>query len=121
MSPLILFAFVVFVLFVLVLAVVRGSRRQRASVGGDVPDRGAMRAPQPGSCPSCGGFGYTMRPQSIMETKFETSTEFYTDFSGRRGSRSVTRPRSVTRFVNGARAVWVLRGQRTAVVSLPCH
>lgn len=90
---------VVFALCVIARSIVRGfTRQQRSADGPGVPAGGreAARVPSLHACPACGGVGFTLRAEPALETRMESQTEFYTDYSGRPATRVITRPRTVT-------------------------
>jgi hypothetical protein len=101
MSPKILLAVILgLALLAILRGVVRGLRR-----GPPAPNIGARAAADPAhfrqanprplhACSVCGGFGFTTVMRPTTETRSETQTEFYTDYSGRPATRVVTRPRT---------------------------
>jgi hypothetical protein len=103
MSPKILLVVILgIVLLAILRGVVRGIRRGTPSpsvrTSSAAPPTYPREArPRPlHACAACGGFGFTTVMRPTMETRSETQTEFYTDYSGRSASRVVTRPRTVS-------------------------
>lgn len=92
------------ILVVAAFVVVRILRFSR--VRAEVFSMHLVRSPKPAStitvgsaaknatCTTCHGSGSVTQPQQRMESKMETRTEWYTDHSGQRRTRTTTQPKA---------------------------